>query len=394
MVARINLLVTFLASVAVLWPGCGSGDESGESQALPREIVIGAAIAKTGYLAPWDASIAAVEQLVDETNARGGIDGRKLRVIKVDTRSEPQQAVVAVRQVIEEGADVLFMSGEALTAAAGAPVAEEHDKLNLAIVNEPGYGPPTTGRLSFSTGRSLVSEASAGATFLYDRRIERPFLFRDTALIYGKAQCSAFQQAWERLGGSIAGSADFKNGDESIAGQVNDLERSQADAVVMCSYPPGGAAAIKQIRASGNSLPILAAGAFDGTFWLDGISNTDDIYVALMGSTYDPPNRHVAELFRTLESAGVETDVSGTMLSAYTGGQLAIQAIEEAGTVDGNALADSLETRPHQTIIGKVEYATDDHHINKGSWPIYVYSDGKPKLVTEVTPQFIPEYRE
>ena len=40
--------------------------------------MIGAAIAKTGYLAPYDATFAAVEQLVKETNAKGGIDGHKI----------------------------------------------------------------------------------------------------------------------------------------------------------------------------------------------------------------------------------------------------------------------------------------------------------------------------
>jgi branched-chain amino acid transport system substrate-binding protein len=394
MVSRAASLFTLFASVAALWSGCGSGDESPESRGLPREIVIGAAIAKTGYLAPWDAGIVAVEQLVDETNAGGGIDGHRLRVIQADTRSDPQQAVVTVGKLLEEGADVLFMSGEALTAAAGAPAAEERGKLNFAIVGEPGYGPPTTGRLSFSSYWSTVSEASAAASFLRERAVRRPFLFRDTALIYGKAYCSAFQQAWDRLGGAIAGSADFKNGDGSVASQVNELGRSQADAVVMCSYPPGGAAAIKQIRASGSEVPILAAGAFDGVYWLKGISNTDDVYVPLMGSTYDPPTPAVARLFKTLEESGVETDVSSALLAYYIGGQLILQALDETKSVDGNALADALEAKPHPTIIGKAEYSTDDHHIHSGSWQIYEFSNRKPKLVAEVTPEFIPEYRE
>ena len=153
-------LCVFLAFALAVLAGCGSSDEStgSPSAGLPKEIVIGAAIAKTGYLEPWDSTFAAVEQLVKETNARGGIDGHRVRVIQADTRSDPQQAVLAVQKVIEEGADVLFFSGEALTAAAGSPLAEEHDKLNFAIVNEPGFGPPTTGHLSFSSNPSLLSE--------------------------------------------------------------------------------------------------------------------------------------------------------------------------------------------------------------------------------------------
>jgi branched-chain amino acid transport system substrate-binding protein len=385
-----------LAIVVAALTGCGSSGNASESPAkgLPEEIVIGAAIAKTGYLVPYDATFAAIEQLVKETNARGGIKGHKVRVIQVDNRSDPQQAVLAVQKVIEDGADVLFFSGEALTAAAGSALAEEHDKLNFSIANEPGWGPPTTGRLSFSSNPSLLSEASGGASFLRDRGIRRPFLFRDTSLIYGKVDCSAFEQTWEKLGGTIAGSADFENGDESIASQVSELRSADADAVVMCSYPPGGAAAIKQIRAAGIDVPILGPASFDGVFWLKGIPNTENIYVTSNGSAYDPPDEAMAKLFESLGRAGVDTDVSSALLAAYAAGQLMLAAIEETGSVDGNVLADALEAKPHATVMGRASYTEADHYPTETRWPVYVYSSGKPKLVTEAESRFIPEYGE
>jgi branched-chain amino acid transport system substrate-binding protein len=379
----------------VLLAGCGSSNDpatTSASSGLPKTIVLGAAIAKSGYLAPFDASISAIEQLVDETNAKGGIDGSKLKVIQTDNRSDPQQAPIAAQQAIEKGANVLLFSSESLTAAAAAPVAEENDALNFSLsANEPGYGPPTTGRLSFSAYPSVLSEASADATFLHEKGIKHPFLFRDTAIIYGKAYCAGFQQSWEHLGGSISGSVDFKNEDESVASQVNQLKKSNADAVVMCSYPPGGAAAVKQVRDASIDLPIMGTGSFDGTYWLKGISNTKNIYLALNGSSYDPPNETTAKLYEKLEKTGVETDVSSVLLSAYAAGQLIIDAINETGSIDGNTLADALEAKPHQTVLGKISYTKDDHYPN-GRWPIYVFSNGKPKLITTITPHFFPEY--
>jgi branched-chain amino acid transport system substrate-binding protein len=375
--------------------GCGgsSGATESSSEGLPDEIVIGAAIANTGYMAPYDESFAAFEQLVDETNARGGIDGHEVRVIRADTRSEPQQAVVAVQKVIEGGADVLFFTGEALTAAAGSPLAEENDKLNFAIVNEPGFGPPTTGRLSFSSNPPLLSEVSAAASFLHDKGIRHPFLFRDTTLVYGKAGCSGFQQSWEELRGTIAGSVDFENADASIASQVSELKRSDADAVIMCSYLPGGAAAVKQIRAAGVDLPLYGPMAFEGVFWLKGISNTEDIYNTTNGSVYDPPNRATAKLLESFERAGINTtELSSTLLATYTAGQLMFDAIGETHSVDGSVLADALESKPHKTILGKISYSEDDHYPSGTVWPVYVVANGKPKLVTKVKPQFIPEY--
>jgi branched-chain amino acid transport system substrate-binding protein len=379
---------------AALASGCGSSgsDAAGPpSSGLPKEIVIGAALAKTGYMAPYDSTFAAVEQLVKETNARGGIDGHKIKVIHADTRSDPQQAVLAVQKVIEDGADVLVFSGEALNAAAGAPLAEEHDELNMSNANEPGFGPPTTGRLSFSSYPSLLTEASAGASFLHQKGIEHPFLFRDTAIIYGRAYCSGVQQTWEHLGGTIAGSVDFENSDESVASQISELRASDADAVVMCSYPPGGASAIKQIRSAGIDVPILGPAGFDGTFWLKGIPSLKDIYATSNGSAYDPPNEETAKLFASLKRAGVDTDVSSALLGAYAGGQLILDAIRETGSVNGNTLADALEAKPHKTVVGKLTYTPTDHHPIH-TWPIYSYTTGKPVLAAKVKPRFIPEY--
>lgn len=393
-IARLSPLL--LIFVLMLLGGCGGSgrsDEVSSSSGLPREIVIGAAIAKTGYMAPYDAAIAALEQLVKETNARGGVDGHKLRVIQADTRSEPQQAVLAVQKMIEDGANVLFFTGEALTAAAGSPLAEEHDKLNFSILQEPGFGPPTSGHLSFSSNPSLLSEVSAAASFFYDKGIRHPFLFRDTTIIYGKAACSGFQQTWEELGGSIADSVDFENTDPSISSQISKLKSSDADAVIMCSYPPGGAAAIKQIRAAGVELPIYGPTAFDGLYWLKGISNTENIYFTSNGSSYDPPNKATANLLQHLRNAGINTDIATNLLAWYAGGQLIIDAIEDTHSVDGNALAGALEAKPHNTVLGKIAYGAGSHYTSR-TWPIYVLSHGKPKLVTKVKPKFIPEYGE
>jgi branched-chain amino acid transport system substrate-binding protein len=379
----------------ILLSSCGgSGGSKGASSrsGLPQEIVIGAAIAKTGLLAPYDASIAAVEHLIDETNARGGIEGHRLRLIQADTRSDSQQAVVATQQVIEGGADVLLVTCEVLAAVASAEVAAQNDMLNFTLCeNAPGFGPPFTSRLSFSANPSLLSEASAGATFFFKRGVEQPFLFRDTAFVYGKADCSAFQQSWENLGGAIAGSADFKITDQLVTSQVSELKGSNADAVIMCSSPPGGAAAIKQIRAAGLDIPILGPSGFDGTFWLKGIADTQDIYVTSNGSVYDPPNRATGRLLKSFQEAGIDADISTNLLSAYAAGELIIGAIEEIDSVDGNELADSLEDKPHKTIIGKVSYSEDNHYPTR-TWPIYEIADRKPKLVTKVKPQFIPEY--
>jgi branched-chain amino acid transport system substrate-binding protein len=388
-------LILALTFALALLSGCGSGgDPTSSANGLPKEIVIGAAIAKSGYLVPYDANIAAVEQLIKETNARGGIDGSKIRIVSVDNRSEPQQQPVAVQKVIEDGADVLLFSCEVPIAAAGAPIAEEHNQLNFTLcASEPGYGPPYTGRLSFSANRSLISEASSRATFLWQRGIRHPFELRDTSILLGKIDQFGFQRTWEHLGGQLAGQADFKNEDPSIATQIAEIKRSGADAINISSYPPGGASAIKQIRAAGIDLPITAPSAFDGTFWLKGVPDTKNMYATLNGSAYDPTNTETAKLFERLKRAGVNTDVSGNLLASYAAGQLILDAIRETGTTDGAKLASALEEKPHQTVMGPLSYTPNDH-LPSGAWYIYEYPNRKPKLLERVKPAYVPDYEQ
>jgi branched-chain amino acid transport system substrate-binding protein len=383
-----------LIPLVALLAGCGSGSDSTVSvHGLPREIVIGAAIAKTGYLVPYDANIAAIEQLVAETNARGGIDGHTIRIVEADNHSEIQDAPIATQKVIEDGADVLLLSCETPIAAASAKIAEEHNELNFTLCSsEPGYGPPYTGRLAFSANRSLISEADSRANFLYDKGFKHPFLLVDTSILLGKIDEFGFRRSWEKLGGgAIAGTADFKNSDPSIATQINAIKESDADAINISSYPPGGAAAIKQIRAAGIDLPITATSAFDGVFWTKGVPDTSNIFVTLNGSAYDPTDHKAARLYRRLDRAGVSTDVSGALLASYAAGQLMLDAIRETGTVDGDRLADWLEAQPRQTIMGKLSY-TPQNHIPDGPWWIYDFARRKPGIVTRVSPRYFPEY--
>jgi branched-chain amino acid transport system substrate-binding protein len=398
----VSMLRTLRSPVAIalalglaLLTGCGAGgDPDTSAGGLPKEIVIGAAIAKSGYLVPYDANIAAVEQLVRETNARGGIDGSKIRIVSVDNHSEPQRQPVAVQEVIEDGADVLLFSCEVPIAAAGAPIAEEHNQLNFTLcASEPGYGPPYTGRLSFSANRSLISEAAARATFLWQRGIRHPFELRDTSILLGEIDQFGFQKTWEHFGGELAGQADFKNEDLSIASQIAEIERSGADAINISSYPPGGASAIKQIRAAGIDLPITTPSAFDGTFWLKGVPDTQNVYATLNGSAYDPTDAQTAKLFGRLKRAGVNTDVSGNLLASYAAGQLILDAIRETGSTDGAELAAALEAKSHPTVMGPLGYTGDDH-LPSGPWYIYEYPNRKPKLLEWVKPAYVPEYEQ
>ena len=48
---------------------------------------------------------------------------------------------------------------------------------------------------------------------------------------------------------------------------------------MLCTFTPGGASATRQIRAAGIDLPILAATAMDGLYWVNAVPGLKEFYV-------------------------------------------------------------------------------------------------------------------
>ena len=107
------------------------------------EIVIGLSMVKTGFLkTPGEATETAVDLAVREVNASGGINGKKVKLVKYDTGSQAKHAVVATQKFVrDDGALAIigpFSSGEA---KAAFPVGE---RLGIVQIPNASSGPGLT----------------------------------------------------------------------------------------------------------------------------------------------------------------------------------------------------------------------------------------------------------
>ncbi len=134
-----------LAALALLAGACGGGDDdgdaegdtgsddssesdgAGESAELSGEpIKIGALTSLTGPFTSWGIHVeAGMQMAVDDINAAGGVDGRPLELVVADDQSDPEEAVVQMERLIEDG--VIALGGTISSGVGGAtsPVAEE-----------------------------------------------------------------------------------------------------------------------------------------------------------------------------------------------------------------------------------------------------------------------------
>ncbi|WP_346047823.1 ABC transporter substrate-binding protein [Actinomadura chokoriensis] len=378
-----------IAATTALALGACVSTADGEDDA--DAIVIGAAIAKTGFMASFDMPVHHSLQIaVDKANASGGIDGRPIRLEAIDNKSDSTQSANAASRLIEQGADLLIVTCNFSTGGPAATVAQNAGVVSFApCASDTRFGPLGLGDLVFNLGMSIPTEGAALADYAMKKGWKSVYTLTDTELDYPKNTCEAFEKRFTELGGKIAGKDVFRNSDQAIASQVSRAGEGAVDALVLCSYPPGGAMATLQLRQGGIDLPILANFGMDGDYWAKSLPQLSDFYVISPASLFgDDPKPEVNQLLADYRKKAGGNPPTGSFVYGATTFQLIKQVIEETGGTDGTKIAAALEQSKNlRTITGPMSFGTD-YHVDF-EWDVRVLkaTGGRFSYVETVVPR-------
>ena len=334
-------------------------------------IVIGVAIGLTDFMAAYDLpALNGAQIAVEEINEAGGVLGRSLEIVTADTKSDIEQGTVAGLEVIDQGAHVMIVSPDYNMGGGAARAAQEAGLVVFSSsAGSPLFGIEGIGSLAFTMGIAATTDGAVAAEWAFeDQGFRTAYLLLDDIADYNKDYCRAFETRWVEQGGTIAGQDQFNNNDVSIASQVTRINAlSEApDIIALCSFPPGGAVATKQLRDGGVVAPIVSNNGFDGDFWYkDSMPDLSAFYYTSPVSFWgDDPSPEVAEFLRKyLDRHGQPQAVSS--IGAYAAVYALAEAIEEAGTTDGEAVAEILEQFDGRNVGGLNVTFSSDLHIDK-----------------------------
>lgn len=386
-IIRPTVAVFAIAAAAVLVLSSTAGGARHTKAAKPP-IILGAAVAQSGGFELYDNSVlAGIRWNMNRINAAGGVNGRKFKLIVSDHKTDPSQVQAAAEDVLSKGADVVVTTADYDFAASAARAAGKAKKVAIGGAGAAEFGKAGMGPYAFNVFQGTPTEAAAMAEFTTSRGWKRPYLLKDTSIAYSKAVCDFYKAALP-AGVTIAGTSSFKNSDPSIASQVGAVRRSKADVVILCSYPPGGASAVRQLRTGGVKLPILGGAAFDGTFWLKSTPNLSNFYYATMvSSALDDPSARVNAFVKSVKAPG------GTIyaLFGYEIVETIARAAAKAGSTDGPALVKAIESfRNEPFLVGKTSYSTKCHVPVGRALALMAIQNGKPHFLSYTKPRKVP----
>lgn len=386
-----------IAAIALLG-ACGGDDDDGGEGGGGDPIVVGGAIAKSGIMSQFDEPVAQGAQIaIDEVNADGGVAGRQLEWIESDHKSDLNLVQQSALEVIEQGAHVVITTHDFDFGSPAAQVAGAEGLLTLGGAGGMSYGRQGLGPLAFNLYPGNVTEGAVMAQFAHDQGYRKPFLLQDLSIQYTKEVCEFFNEHWEALGaGAPAGQATFQNDDSSFSSQVNRVRGSGADSVILCSYPPGGPALIRQLRAAGVDVPIVGSGGgMDGLRWLDAVPNLSDYYDSVMASLVgDDPDEQRNQLFAKIEERfGQRPQLAAQALTGYSAIQAITRAVEaNDGSTEGETLAKTIEGfADEELLVGPVTYSAECHIPVGMPMQIRTVENGESKHFETVEPESVPE---
>lgn len=361
----------------------------GAAPALAEDITIGFAIAQSGWLQAYDAPATAAARIrIDEINASGGLLGQQISWIEADTKTDQAQGARAGLQLIDEGADMLVVSCD-YDFGAPAALAAEAVGINsfFLCAEDVKAGIQGVGPNSFSGSVLAAVQGATMAEWSYQERDARnAYVLLDTTIEYNKGICSGFDWMFPSLEGTnIVGRDTFKNDDASIASQISRIQAlpEQPDVIMLCSYIPGAAAAVRQIRAAGIDSLILNGSAVDGSYWLDATPDLTGFVVPVQGSIYGDDPRPEVEAFNVAyEEATGARPASSYAYPGYILIDLWAKAVERAGTTDGAAVTAELEKmRDEATAFGPRTFTSELHHQNFAEMQIVEITNATPAVV-------------
>ncbi len=337
---------------------------AGAAQAQEEPIRVGALYNLTGGMSSIDAPAYRGAQLhVKQINENGGLLGRNVELIGIDTQTDQQEAATAAQKLISEEVVAGIGYGDTNFVQAAAPIFQTNE---IPFVTSGATHPmlPTgIGDYMFMTGFGDDDQSYAIADYAYNELGLRDVaVWTDRSMAFTTTLSKFFLERWQELGGTIVIEDVFELGDTDFSAQISRLEAEEnVDAVFAAAVPSSAGLIVKQIRESGLDLPILSADGFDTELvsTVPGEELANDVWFS--AHAYRGSDRPEVEDFIEAynQEYGREPENAFSPLG-YDAIGLIANAIRNAESAEPQAIRDALEeTRGYQAVTGEISYVRE-----------------------------------
>ena len=389
----------FLAStvLAGVLAGCGSTEEGGSSNggsgSSGDTIKIGANLELSGAVASYGSSINDGAKLaIEEINADGGINGKKIEYVAVDNKSDNAEAVTAAIRLAEQE-KVVAMLGPATSGNATA-IVQTAGQFKVPMVTASGTAETVTvnddGKVNDYAFRTCFIDPFQGivaANFASEElQAKNVAIYMDSTSDYAKGLAASFKKQIEENGGKVVKEEAYVTDDVDFKSTLTNIKSANPDFVFIPGYYEEVGLIVKQARELGIDVPLMGADGWDSPTLVElaGADSLNNTYITNHYSSGDPDTK-IQEFVAAFEEEYSEQPNAFHALGYDTVYYLK-DAIERAGDeVTGEAIQKALaETKDLSLITGT--FTVDEKHNPVKSATVLEFVDGSQVFKSKVNP--------
>ncbi len=333
--------------------------------AAQAQIVVGQTADLSG---PAAASVKEMNQgaslYLDEVNARGGVHGQPVKLVRLDDRNDPALAPGNARKLIgEHGAHVLFLSRGTPQTQAILPLLAEH---GIGLVA------PSTGAMAL---RRPVHPQVFNVRAPYQREAEQAVRHLDTlgiariALLhvddsFGEDAAAGAMTGFKAIGKEPLRVEKFDRARPDLAPPVRRIVAAQAQSVLVVGSGEAVASATRLVREAGSKAQVLTLSnnASRGFVELLGAHAHGVVVTQVFPSERSLKVRVAKEASDLARSRGLGP-LSPAMMEGFVSAKVLVEGLRRAGRdpTRGRIVQAFNAMRRHDLGGLEIGYAPDDH---------------------------------
>ncbi len=335
----------------------------------------------------------AVRLAVDEWNAKGGVLGKKIVPVLIDSGCMPSKAESAVDKSIDQDKVHYLIGG--ICSKASVPASEIANSKKVIEISIGSTNPALTvkedGGVKDYVYRACFIDPFQGtlaAKFALDElRVKRAFIMVKPADRYVKGQAEGFESEFKKGGGRIVGKGTYFADEKDFSRIVDKIAAIKPDIVYLPDYYDVANLAIKQARAKG-----VRAIFMGGDGW-----NSDDLdFQIAEGSFFTShysPNDTRPEVQSFVEAFSARykdkegrPKAPGVLAAlAYDATNIMLTAIKTAGADDTEQVKEALNNINFDGVTGQITFDANHNPVKSGV--IFAVKGDRVVFEMEVNPE-------
>lgn len=372
-----------------IFTGCGGGSQGGGDKPAGDEIVVGANFELTGNHAQYGANANNGFKLaIKEVNDAGGVNGKKIKIVEADSKSEAAESVNAATKLISDD-KVVALVGPAVTANVIAESQVATDS-KVPIIAPAATNPDVTvenGKVKPYVFRACFidpQQSEVMAQFARkDLMATKAVLYLDSSSDYSKSLGKIFKEKFEADGGTVVMEEAFLAKDQDFKAALTKIQTANADVIFVPAYYEEVGKIVKQARELGITAAILGTDGWDDSKVID-IAGKDALNNTFFCSHCFEGDENVKAFVEAYKNE-YKADPNVFAILGYDAGKMLINALEKGGN-DSDKIRTAVETITDlQVGTGKITMDAATHNPIKGI-VVIENKNGMRELRTTIAP--------